>query len=59
MLLEMVGVPEADVMPASRSFSKVFAILMLINLAFSSRFEPTTEPRFKVMDYRSSSMTLR
>jgi len=59
MLLEMVGVPEADVMPASPSFSKVFAILMLINLAFGSRFEPTTEPRFKVMDYRSSSVTLR
>jgi len=59
MLLEMVGVPEADIMPASLSFSKVFAILMLINLAFGSRFEPTTEPRFKVMDYRSSSVTLR
>ena len=59
MLLEMVGVPEADVMPASPSLIKVFAILMLINLAFGSRFEPTTEPRFKVMDYRSSSVTLR
>ncbi len=46
-------------MPTSLSFSKVFAILILINLAFSSRFEPTTELRFKVIDYRSSSITLR
>ncbi len=59
MLLEIVSVPEADIIPASPSFSKVFAILILINLAFSSYFEPTTEPRFKVIDYRSSSITLR
>ncbi len=59
VLLEMVGIQEADVMPASPSLIEVFAKKMLINLAFGSRFEPITEPRFKVMDYRSSSVTLR
>ena len=59
VLLEMVGIQEADVMPASPSFIEVFAKKMLINFAFGSRFEPMTEPRFKVMDYRSSSVTLR
>ena len=41
------------------SLIEVFAKLMLINLAFGSRFEPMTELRFKVIDYRSSSVTLR
>jgi len=59
MLLEIVSVPEADIMPTSLSLIKIFAILILINLAFSSRFEPTTELRFKVIDYYSSSITLR
>lgn len=58
VLLEMVGIQEVDVMPASPSFIEVFAKKMLINFAFGSRFEPMTEPRFKVMDYRSSSVTL-
>jgi len=56
---ELVGVLKADVMPASLSLIKVFAKLMLINLAFGSRLKPMTEPRFKVMDHRSSSVTLR
>ena len=59
VLLETVGVQEINVMPASPSLIEVFAKPMLINLAFGSRFEPMTEPRFKVMDYRSSSVTLR
>ena len=59
VLLEMVGIQEADVMPASPSLIEVFAKKMLINLAFGSRFEPIMELWFKVMDYRSSSVTLR
>ncbi len=59
VLLEIVSIQEADVMPASLSLIEIFAKKMLINLAFGSHFEPITESRFKVMDYRSSSVTLR
>lgn len=38
VLLDTVGVQEADVMPASSSLVEIFAILMLINFAFDSSF---------------------
>ena len=53
-ILEMVGVQEADVLPAFSSLIEIFATLMLIGFVLGSRSELMTEPRFKVMDYRSS-----
>lgn len=59
VFLEMVSIQEVDVMPVFLSLIEIFAKKMLINLVFGNHFEPMTESRFKVMDYRSSFVILR
>ena len=59
MILKTVGVQEADVLSSFWPLIEIFATLMLTNFAFGSRFAPTTEPLCKVVDCRSSFVTLR
>ena len=59
MILKTVGVQEADVLSSFWPLIEIFATFMPTNFAFGSRFELTTEPLCKVVDCRSSSVTLR
>jgi hypothetical protein len=59
MILKTVGAEEADVLSSFYPLTEIFAICMLTNFAFGSRFAPTTELLCKVVDCRSSFVALR
>ena len=59
MVLKIVGVQEVDIPSFVCPLIETCVTYMLTNLAFGGRFEPRTKLVCKVVDCRSSTITLR